>query len=43
MILPWPNHLLTLQEWEALPEDSGQRLEFHPRRREQPLVAARAG
>lgn len=28
MTLSWPNHLLTLDEWEALPEDSGMRLEL---------------
>jgi len=28
MIPSWPNHLLTLEEWEALPEDSGRRLEL---------------
>lgn len=28
MTLSWPNHLLTLEEWEALPEDSGMRLEL---------------
>lgn len=26
--LSWPRHLLTLDEWEALPEDSGMRLEL---------------
>lgn len=28
MTLSWPNHLLTLEEWEALPEDSALRLEL---------------
>ncbi len=28
MTLSWPNHLLTLEEWEALPEDSAMRLEL---------------
>lgn len=28
MTLSWPNHLLTLEEWEALPEDEGLRLEL---------------
>lgn len=28
MTLSWPNHLLTLEEWDALPEDSGMRLEL---------------
>jgi Uma2 family endonuclease len=28
MILTWPNHPLTLDEWEALPEDSAHRLEL---------------
>lgn len=28
MTLSWPNHLLTLDDWEALPEDSGMRLEL---------------
>jgi Uma2 family endonuclease len=28
MTLSWPNHLLTLDEWEALPEDEGLRLEL---------------
>ncbi|WP_219413580.1 Uma2 family endonuclease [Pseudonocardia nigra] len=28
MTVSWPNHLLTLEEWEALPEDSAIRLEI---------------
>lgn len=28
MTLSWPNHLLTLEEWEALPEDEAFRLEL---------------
>jgi Uma2 family endonuclease len=28
MILSWPNRSLTLEEWEALPEDSAMRLEL---------------
>lgn len=28
MTLSWPNHLLTLEEWEALPEDDTLRLEL---------------
>lgn len=28
MTLSWPNHLLTLEEWEALPEDEALRLEL---------------
>jgi Uma2 family endonuclease len=28
VILSWPNHPLTLEEWEALPEDSAMRLEL---------------
>ncbi len=28
MTLSWPNHLLTLEEWEALPEDTAMRLEL---------------
>ncbi|GAA1173417.1 Uma2 family endonuclease [Pseudonocardia alaniniphila] len=28
MTLSWPNHLLTLEEWEALPESEGVRLEL---------------
>lgn len=28
MTLSWPNHLLTLEEWEALPEDPGMRVEL---------------
>jgi Uma2 family endonuclease len=28
MILSWPNHPLTLEEWDALPEDSAHRLEL---------------
>ena len=28
MSLTWPNHLLTLAEWEALPEAEGVRLEL---------------
>ncbi|MGI9002474.1 MAG: Uma2 family endonuclease [Pseudonocardia sp.] len=28
MTLSWPNHLLTLEEWEALPEDEVLRLEL---------------
>jgi Uma2 family endonuclease len=27
MTLSWPNHPITLEEWEALPEDSAHRLE----------------
>lgn len=26
--LSWPNHLLTLEDWEALPEDNGLRIEL---------------
>ncbi len=28
MTLSWPNHLLTIEDWEALPEDSAMRLEL---------------
>lgn len=28
MTLSWPTHLLTLEDWEALPEDSALRLEL---------------
>jgi Uma2 family endonuclease len=28
MILSWPSHPLTLEDWEALPEDSAMRLEL---------------
>lgn len=28
MTLAWPNHLLTLDDWEALPEDELLRLEL---------------
>lgn len=28
MTLSWPNHLLTLEEWEALPVDTAMRLEL---------------
>jgi Uma2 family endonuclease len=28
LTLPWPNHLITLEEWEALPETKGVRLEL---------------
>ncbi|MGE3284752.1 MAG: hypothetical protein AB7J32_01465 [Pseudonocardia sp.] len=28
MTLSWPNHLLTLDDWETLPKDSGMRLEL---------------
>lgn len=28
MTLSWPNHLLTMEDWEALPEDSTLRLEL---------------
>lgn len=28
MTLPWPNRMLTLADWEALPEDEGYRLEL---------------
>jgi hypothetical protein len=27
MTLSWPNHPITLEEWEALPEDSVNKLE----------------
>lgn len=26
--LPWPDHLLTLEEWEALPQDVSRRFEL---------------
>lgn len=28
MSVPWPNHLLTLEEWDALPRDDGVRFEL---------------
>jgi Uma2 family endonuclease len=28
LTIPWPDHLLTLEEWEALPETDGVRLEL---------------
>ncbi|HEY0454190.1 Uma2 family endonuclease [Actinophytocola sp.] len=27
-VLPWPDHLLTLQEWDALPEDTSRHYEL---------------
>jgi Uma2 family endonuclease len=27
-VLPWPDHLLTLEEWDALPEDESHHLEL---------------
>ena len=27
-VLPWPDHLLTLEEWDALPEDNSRHLEL---------------
>lgn len=27
-VLPWPDHLLSLQEWDALPEDTSRRYEL---------------
>jgi Uma2 family endonuclease len=27
-VAPWPDHLLTLEEWDALPEDTSRRIEL---------------